>query len=77
MAIPIIQTVGLAVMTLAAIIAAGFILFDNDPLRYEFYDIKNKYPWMSGGDGSDYYCPAELDEETTKRSPFANKLKYE
>ena len=42
MAIPIIQTVGLAVMTLAAIIAAGFILFDNDPLRYEFYDIKNK-----------------------------------
>jgi hypothetical protein len=42
MAIPIIQTVGLAVMTLAAIIAAGFILFDNEPLRYEFYDIKNK-----------------------------------
>ena len=42
MAIPIIQTVGLAVMTLAAIIAAGFILFDNDPLRYEFYDIKHK-----------------------------------
>jgi D-alanine-D-alanine ligase len=34
--------------------------------RSGFYDIKNKYPWMSGGDGSDYYCPAELDEETTK-----------
>jgi D-alanine-D-alanine ligase len=34
--------------------------------RSGFYDIKNKYPWMSGGDGSDYYCPADLDEETTK-----------
>lgn len=35
--------------------------------RSGFYDMSNKYPWMSGGDGSDYYCPADLDEETTRR----------
>lgn len=35
--------------------------------RSGFYDMSNKYPWMSGGDGSDYYCPADLDEETTGR----------
>jgi D-alanine-D-alanine ligase len=29
------------------------------------YDMANKYPWMSGGAGSDYYCPADLDEATT------------
>jgi D-alanine-D-alanine ligase len=33
--------------------------------RDGFYDISNKYPWMSGGAGSDYYCPAELDAATT------------
>ncbi|MEI7929103.1 MAG: D-alanine--D-alanine ligase, partial [Verrucomicrobiales bacterium] len=31
-----------------------------------FYDMSNKYPWLSGGVGSDYYCPAVLDEETTR-----------
>ncbi len=31
-----------------------------------FYDMKNKYPWLGGGEGSEYFCPAELDEETTK-----------
>ena len=31
-----------------------------------FYDMKNKYPWLSGGQGSQYFCPAELDEDTTK-----------
>ena len=30
-----------------------------------FYDMKNKYPWLSGGNGSQYFCPAELDDETT------------
>lgn len=35
--------------------------------RSGFYDMSNKYPWMSGGDGSDYYCPADLDEDTTRR----------
>jgi D-alanine-D-alanine ligase len=34
--------------------------------RSGFYDMSNKYPWMSGGQGSDYYCPADLDEATTR-----------
>lgn len=34
--------------------------------RSGFYDMKNKYPWMSDDGGTDYYCPAELDVETTK-----------
>jgi len=34
--------------------------------RSGFYDMSNKYPWLSGGVGSDYYCPADLDEETTR-----------
>ena len=38
MAIPIIQTVGFAVMTLAAIIAAGLILFDKESFHYEYYN---------------------------------------
>jgi D-alanine-D-alanine ligase len=33
--------------------------------RDGFYDLANKYPWMSGGAGSDYYCPADLDAATT------------
>ncbi|BCX47039.1 D-alanine--D-alanine ligase [Haloferula helveola] len=35
--------------------------------RDGFYDMKNKYPWLGGGAGSDYYCPADLDPETTQR----------
>jgi len=35
--------------------------------RDGFYDMSNKYPWLGGGAGSDYYCPAELDEATTGR----------
>ena len=35
--------------------------------RDGFYDMANKYPWLSGGVGSDYYCPADLDEVTTRR----------
>ncbi|MEM0897237.1 MAG: ATP-grasp domain-containing protein, partial [Verrucomicrobiota bacterium] len=30
-----------------------------------FYDIKNKYPWMTGEGKTDYVCPADLDEEIT------------
>lgn len=30
------------------------------------YDMSSKYPWLSGGKGSQYVCPADLDEETTK-----------
>jgi len=32
-----------------------------------FYDINNKYPWMSGTGKTNYNCPADLDEKTTKR----------
>lgn len=31
------------------------------------YDMASKYPWLSGGQGSRYFCPAELDAETTRR----------
>ncbi len=33
--------------------------------RSGFYDISNKYPWMGGTGGSDYFCPADLSPETT------------
>jgi D-alanine-D-alanine ligase len=37
--------------------------------RGGFYNMENKYPWMGhgGAAGSDYYCPADLPEETTRR----------
>ena len=34
--------------------------------RSGFYDIKNKYPWLMDEGGTDYFCPADLDEVTTK-----------
>jgi D-alanine-D-alanine ligase len=34
--------------------------------RDGFYDMTNKYPWLTGGVGSDYYCPADLDAATTR-----------
>jgi D-alanine-D-alanine ligase len=30
------------------------------------YDMASKYPWLSGSRGSEYFCPADLDEETTR-----------
>jgi D-alanine-D-alanine ligase len=30
-----------------------------------FYDMASKYPWLSGTQGSQYICPADLDLETT------------
>ncbi len=30
------------------------------------YDMASKYPWLTGGKGSQYICPAELDKETVK-----------
>jgi D-alanine-D-alanine ligase len=30
------------------------------------YDFSSKYPWLSGGTGSQYICPADIDEETTR-----------
>lgn len=35
--------------------------------RSGFYDMANKYPWMTGEGGTDYYCPADLDEASTQR----------
>ncbi|SHJ77627.1 D-alanine--D-alanine ligase [Rubritalea squalenifaciens DSM 18772] len=35
--------------------------------RSGFYDMSNKYPWMTGEGGTDYFCPADLDEETTRK----------
>ncbi len=29
------------------------------------YDMASKYPWLSGSSGSQYICPADLDEATT------------
>ena len=30
------------------------------------YDMASKYPWLSGAKGSQYVCPADLDEATTR-----------
>ncbi len=35
--------------------------------RSGFYDISNKYPWMTGHGGTDYFCPADLPEEVTRQ----------
>lgn len=35
--------------------------------RDGFYDISNKYPWMTGDGGTDYFCPADLSAELTER----------
>jgi len=35
--------------------------------RSGFYDMSNKYPWMTGDGGTDYYCPADLSPEVTKK----------
>lgn len=34
--------------------------------REGFYDISNKYPWLTGTGGCEYFCPADLSPETTK-----------
>ena len=33
--------------------------------RSGFYDLKNKYPWMNMGGGTDYICPADISKEAT------------
>lgn len=35
--------------------------------RSGFYDISNKYPWMTGEGGTDYFCPADLPADLTTR----------
>ena len=34
--------------------------------RDGFYDMTNKYPWLTGKGGSDYFCPADLAPAVTK-----------
>lgn len=34
--------------------------------RSGFYDISNKYPWMTGQGGTDYFCPADLTPAVTR-----------
>jgi D-alanine-D-alanine ligase len=34
--------------------------------RDGFYDISNKYPWLTGKGGSDYFCPADLSPAVTQ-----------
>ncbi len=34
--------------------------------RDGFYDISNKYPWLTGSGGSEYFCPADLSPAVTK-----------
>mgnify|MGYP006263859961 CR=1 FL=1 len=34
--------------------------------RSGFYDISNKYPWITGEGGTDYFCPADLSDEVTR-----------
>jgi len=34
--------------------------------RSGFYDMRNKYPWLSPGGGTDYFCPADLPDGVTK-----------
>lgn len=34
--------------------------------RSGFYDMKNKYPWMTGDGGTDYFCPADLPKDVTE-----------
>ncbi len=31
-----------------------------------FYDLKNKYPWLTGEGGTEYICPADIAPETTR-----------
>lgn len=33
--------------------------------RQDFYDFKNKYPWLNPAGAADHYCPAPLSEELT------------
>jgi D-alanine-D-alanine ligase len=39
--------------------------------RDGFYDMRNKYPWMGGGGGSDYVCPAEIGDLATGKTQAA------
>ena len=39
--------------------------------RDGFYDMNNKYPWMGGGGGSEYICPADISPAATQKTQAA------
>lgn len=39
--------------------------------RDGFYDMNNKYPWMGGGGGSEYICPADISPSATQKTQAA------
>jgi D-alanine-D-alanine ligase len=39
--------------------------------RDGFYDMNNKYPWMGGGGGSEYICPADISPVATQKTQAA------
>ena len=41
-----------------------------------FYDMNNKYPWLTGSGKSNYECPADLDEATTHRVQEASMAAF-
>lgn len=41
------------------------------------YDFSSKYPWLTGGKGSQYICPADLDLETTMAVQAAAVAAYQ
>ncbi len=42
-----------------------------------FYDINNKYPWMTGAGKTNYHCPADLDADTTRRVQEASLAAFQ
>jgi D-alanine-D-alanine ligase len=39
--------------------------------RDGFYDMNNKYPWMGGGGGSEYICPADISDAAVRKTQAA------
>lgn len=53
-------------LTVGVVGSTAFPVIHIEPVS-GFYDINNKYPWMSGTGRTNYHCPAALDEATTRR----------
>ncbi len=53
-------------LTVGVIGGEALPIIHIDPVS-GFYDINNKYPWLSGSGKTLYHCPADLDTRTTQR----------
>ena len=42
-----------------------------------FYDMSNKYPWLTGSGKSEYQCPAELPDEVTQAVQAAAQAAFQ